>query len=607
MAINFLNAVDLNQNQLNNAAIQSLGADPGSPVEGQIYFNTAVFDLKIYANGAWKEVGANSGIETITIGDANVNSNGINTGLVASLAAGTDNVVLTPAIYGGAANVGMVPTGGTANKYLDGTGAWVDVTTGDVTEVKASDADNRLGINVVDQAGPIPIVGLDIVGLTNLGATPATDDELIIYDTSAATNKAVTVERLVGGYETTYTLPVTAGVVSPSAPTTGIITLTGTDGAGGSTTDAVTFAGTSGRVDVAGNAAGSTITVDLTPSITVVDNINLGGVITQAGGISTTGVNASALTGATTLILTADNAAVLVGMQLSGAGITGNITVTSVTNAKTFVLSAAITIVNAITITFEEVNNFSSPLSMNNNRIHEVKTGVLGTDGVNLGQVQDLVAGIGLFKGGYDATTGLTVSLGAGNGSLDGASNIALDTGDFFVVTTDGSAFYTTALEVGDMIYANTTIAASSTPPESSYTVVIQDANVAGADSTDAATEKGVSGFDSASFTVSSTGWVQLKPQANPYGAKQALNNTAPSSRVYDAGAGLTTFTVDLTNTTIFGTGALAANVKAEVTQIATPYETVYADVARSGSGTISFAFTGNVAVDVYAVLLVYV
>jgi hypothetical protein len=615
MAINFLNAVDLNQNQLNNAAIQSLGSDPGSPVEGQIYFNTAgvISELRIYANGAWKEVGATSGVEKITIGDANVNSTGVNTGLVRTPATGIGEVVLTPAIYGGAANVGMVPTGGTANKYLDGAGNWVDVTTGDVTEVKASEVVSLLGINVVDQAGPIPIVGLDIVGQTNL-TTVASGDELIIYDLSTTKNKSITVEKLVGGYETTYTLPVSVGVVSPSAPTTGIITLTGTDGAGGSTTDVVTFAGTSGRVDVAGNAGGSTITVDLTPSITVVDNINLGGVITQAGGISTTGVNASALTDATTLILTADNTAVLVGMQLSGAGITGNITVTSVTDAKTFVLSGAITIANAITITFEEVNNFSSPLSMNNNRIHEVKTGVLGTDGVNLGQVQDLVAGIGLFKGGYNATTGLTVNLGAGNGSLDGASNIALDTGDFFVVTTDGSAFYTTALEVGDMIYANTTIAADSTPPESSYTVVIQDANVAGADSTDAATEKGVSGFDSASFTVSSTGWVQLKPQANPYGARVILDDGAnatpvssPSSRVYDSGAGLTTFTVNLTDATVFGLGALAANVKAEVTQIAAPYETVYADIARSGSGTISFAFTGSVAIDVYAVLLVYV
>ena len=541
MAINFLNTVDLNYNQLNKAAMQNLAADPAIAVVGQLYYNTAASTLKVCV---------------------------------------TANIIGPPVVAA----------------------VWASVS-GDITAVEPSLLDPALGISITSQSGPVPVVGLDIIGQTNLGATPASDDELIIYDLSTTTNKSITVENLVGGYETTYTLPVTPGVVSPSAPTTGIITLTGTDG----TTDPVTFVGTTGRVDVAGNAVGSTITVDLTDSVTVVDNINLGGVITQAGGVSTTGVNASALTGATTLILTADNAGVLVGMQLSGIGIPDNITVTAVTNAKTFVLSGAITIDNAITITFEEVNNFSSPLSMNNNRIHEVKTGVLGTDGVNLGQVQDLVAGIGLFKGGYDATTGLTVNLGTGNGSLDGASNIALDTGDFFVVTTDGSAFYTTALEVGDMIYANTTIAADTTPPESSYTVVIQDANVAGADSTDAATEKGVAGFDSANFNVSATGWVQLAPQRNPYGRKQSLNNTAPSARAVSGG--VTTFTVNLAATSLFGLNADAENVMVEVTTQASegPYQTVYAEVTRSGSASIAIAFVGTIAVDTYQVLLTHI
>ena len=97
-----------------------------------------------------------------------------------------------------------------------------------------------------------------------------------------------------------------------------------------------------------------------------------------------------------------------------------------------------------------------------------------------------------------------------------------------------------------------------------------------------------------------------------PYGAKVNLDDggsatpaTSPCTRVESGG--LTTFTIDLTDASLFGTSALAANVKAEITQIAAPYETVYADVARSGSGTISFAFTGSVASDVYAALLVYV
>jgi len=75
------------------------------------------------------------------------------------------------------------------------------------------------------------------------------------------------------------------------------------------------------------------------------------------------------------------------------------------------------------------------------NKLLDVATGTSATDGVNLGQVQSLIAGVGLFQGGYNANTGLTTDLST-NGSLDGASNIALDKGDFFVVTTPGTAFY---------------------------------------------------------------------------------------------------------------------------------------------------------------------
>ena len=150
-------------------------------------------------------------------------------------------------------------------------------------------------------------------------------------------------------------------------------------------------------------------------------------------------------------------------------------------------------------------------LAMGNNKLTGVANGTASSDSVNLGQVQGLVAGIGLFKGGYNADTGLTTDLGAGNGSLDGASNIALDLGDFFVVTTDGTAFYTETLEVGDMIYANQAIAANSSPAIGVYTVVKQDANIAGAGTTDGNTEKGVAGFNSAHFTVSTNGWVQSK------------------------------------------------------------------------------------------------
>jgi hypothetical protein len=57
MAINFLNNVNLNKNQLEQARIENLGTDPGSGVSGQIYYNTAANVLKIYNSTQWVEVG----------------------------------------------------------------------------------------------------------------------------------------------------------------------------------------------------------------------------------------------------------------------------------------------------------------------------------------------------------------------------------------------------------------------------------------------------------------------------------------------------------------------------------------------------------------------
>ncbi len=176
-----------------------------------------------------------------------------------------------------------------------------------------------------------------------------------------------------------------------------------------------------------------------------------------------------------------------------------------------------VTIAGDLTVSVDATVN--GTLNMTSGQINNLANGTANNDAVNLGQVQGLIAGVGLFKGGYNANTGLTTDLGAGNGSLDGASNIELDLGDFFAVTVAGTAFFTETLEPGDMIYANTDIAANSSPTISDYTVVIQDANVAGEGATDGATDKGVAGFNSAHFSVTSNGFVS----ADIYGGGSTL------------------------------------------------------------------------------------
>ena len=63
MAINFLNNVDYNQNQLFHPTIENQPSDAaaGTPVDGQLYYNTSVTPgLKVGENGAWVFVGDNT-------------------------------------------------------------------------------------------------------------------------------------------------------------------------------------------------------------------------------------------------------------------------------------------------------------------------------------------------------------------------------------------------------------------------------------------------------------------------------------------------------------------------------------------------------------------
>ena len=509
MAINFLNKVDFNQNELDKARIVNEVNDTaaGTPVDGQLYYDTTLNVIKVGEGGAWVSI------------------------------------------------------------------------SGDITEVQASTVANRLGIDVVNQAGPIPIIGLNITGSDALGGTPNVADQLMIYDADTNKNKKITVANLVA-----------------AAPQGDVTAVNG------------------GTYITTVNAGGPVVTVnhDLTTRTDTTSTLS-GVVFPVVDGITTnttghvTAVNIKTVTvpDVTTYDLTTapTGTAVRLTGNLTGvddvtiSGTAGQTAMSRISASELRVaLTNDVTIINDLTVGGDIA--VTGQINVTGSKIINLGNGTASSDAVNLGQVEALVAGIGLFKGGYNATTGLTVSLGAANGSLDGTANIALDQGDFFVVTVAGGAFYTQTLEVGDMIYVNKTggIAANSNPPIGDYTVVIQDANIAGSGATDAATEKGVAGFDSENFTVSSNGWVQLKRQSNPYGISVPLTGGSNSG-------GQTTFTVDITTAARFGTGALAANCKAEVVTTS-GRQTVYPDITGNGTGSMVFKFIPTVSDSTYTALI---
>jgi hypothetical protein len=99
---------------------------------------------------------------------------------------------------------------------------------------------------------------------------------------------------------------------------------------------------------------------------------------------------------------------------------------------------------------------------------------------------------------------------------------------------------------------------------------------------------------------------------------KSVLLNSALAYVSASTSGGITTFAVDVANSSVFGSGVTAIDVKCEVvdasTSGATAGQTVYADITRGvnaggatfGTASLNIAFTGTVSSSVYKVLLTY-
>jgi len=247
----------------------------------------------------------------------------------------------------------------------------------------------------------------------------------------------------------------------------------------------------------------------------------------------------------------------------------------------------------------------------------QVPTATADANAPNLGQVKLLIAGVGVFQGSYNASTGQSSA-----GPISGASNIALDQGDYFVVSVAGNdGGYFPDLEPGDFIFANADITASSSPAVSAYTVVQADANIAGVGTTDGNTIKGVSGFNSVSFTASASGWIQLidRGVAGTVGTASAVSTittdaqgivTAASettiaitaSQVTDFCAAVQTCVADNSDSVLIGDGTATSytithnyntrQIAVQTVRTSTPWDTVFMDVERTTVNTITLTTT---------------
>ena len=583
MAIPFLNNIDLSDNQLLNAKLQITGTAPAAE-QGQIYFNSAAGFLKprVYDGAAWLNILDTTSVISGTYVSSTVTSN-------------VDLTLDLSAVDG---------TSTAASRFLTKDNEWATIPFGDITAVLPGTY-----INVDNSTGPEPTINHDLTTRTDTAsaASPGSAGTFTTVD-SVTTN---TTGHITALNLKTITLPTSDNYVSwtlggdsgtPQTISSGNTALFTGD------TKITTSVAATDVLTITHDAQAQTDTTSTAApgylgTFTAIDTVSRD----STGHV--TGVNVKTITipasDDTTYDLTTAPTGTAVRLtdgvtpdDVTISGTAGRTAMSRISASELRVdLTDDVTIVNDLTVG-NNVTLTGGNLDVTGTGSFTgevtVPTATVGTSAPNLAQVELLVAGVGVFQGGYNATTDPGVPI------ISGASNIALDQGDYFVVTHDGDITFsdiTVSVEVGDFIFAAAAITAASDPASTEYILVIADANVAGAGATDGATQKGVSGFDSENFTVSSNGWVQLKPLANPYGTSVTLTSGV------DAG-GETTFTVDVT--ALFGATASAANCKAEVLR-ASDLVTVYPEVSRNGTGDILFKFVPVVADSAFKALITIV
>ena len=124
MAIQFLNTLNFNQNEAVSFRLDNEPNDPAAPVGGQLYYNNTNGVVKFYddVNTTWVTLAdtLNTGVTSITSGNGGASTGDpitVNT-------TATGAITLNVFEYAGGSKVGFVPTGGISTTFLAGDGSW---------------------------------------------------------------------------------------------------------------------------------------------------------------------------------------------------------------------------------------------------------------------------------------------------------------------------------------------------------------------------------------------------------------------------------------------------------------------------------------------------
>ena len=473
MAINYLNSLDLNKNEILQGVIENQPNDAAagaSPVEGQLYFNTTNHVLMQYNGTSWEEAGG--GVETLTTADGtyidltpNAPTDGAVT-VTADLSA-VDGTAVAATRFLSKDNTWDVPAFPASDNYdywvldADGAGATAQIGSGDTADFVGG---RKITTNST-AGGTLNIVhDLQTQTDSTSVASPAAGATFTVVDS---------VTRDTTGHATGLNVKT---ITLPADTNTTLLGIANINGAEQFTVNDTA----SGRLRFAATG-GASVAFDSTNKVVTYaapSNTNETYTLPVAAGTVNTAV----------LNLTAGG---------SGSGIKSVVTIAGTTDQVAISFPAAgvvqvglpddVIITDNLSLAGEISqtgagleNTFASELNMSSQKITNVLDPTSAQDAATKQYVDTAVIGLLQFVGGFDASTGVIANTNPAEYLTDDAARVAVEVGDYYVVTVDGDFFgnAATPLTVGDSVIVQTAAAAGASV-EGDFIVVQSDTDLA--------------------------------------------------------------------------------------------------------------------------------